>query len=48
VTEVGRTTAGPHGLHFNAGGLEGPLGTRHITILRGDYPPSWARTAYAL
>ena len=48
VTEVGRATAGLHGLHFNAGGLEGPLGTRHITILRGDYPPSWARAAYGL
>ncbi len=33
VSEVGRVTAGPRGLDFNAGGPEGPLGTRHKTIL---------------
>jgi hypothetical protein len=48
ATDVGRTTAGPQGLHFNAGGPEGPLGARHITILRGAYPPAWARAAYHL
>lgn len=48
ATEIGRATAGPAGLHFNAGGAEGPLGARHITILRGDYPPAWARAAYRI
>jgi len=48
LSEIGRVTSGPNGLHFNAGGAEGPLGTRHIAILRGDYPPPWARAAYRL
>lgn len=48
VTLVGRATAGPEGLDFNAGGAEGPLVTRHVAIRRGDYPPSWARAAYGV
>lgn len=48
ATAVGRVTAGPMGLDFNAGGLEGPLGMRHKTILRGEYPPIWARIAYRI
>jgi len=48
ATEVGRVTAGPAGLDFNAGGPEGPLGLRHKTILRGEYPPVWARITYGL
>jgi hypothetical protein len=48
ATAIGRITAGPTGLHFNAGGLDGPLGTRHIAILRGEYPPQWARVFYGL
>lgn len=48
ATEVGRVTVSAHGLDFNAGGVEGPLGTRHVAILHGDYPPQWARTAYGL
>lgn len=48
VTEIGRVTASANGLHFNEGGAEGPLGTRHIKIMDGDYPPAWARTAYGI
>jgi len=36
------------GLGFNEGGAEGPLGTRHVVIVRGGYPPAWARAAYGL
>jgi hypothetical protein len=48
ATPVGRATAGPDGLNFNAGGLEGPMVTRHLAILAGAYPPAWARVAYNL
>jgi 5-methylcytosine-specific restriction endonuclease McrA len=30
-------------LDFNAGELNGPLGTRHDSIVAGIYPPSWLR-----
>lgn len=46
VTPIGQATVA--GLSFNAGEPEGPLGTRHDTILNGRYPPEWARTAYGL
>lgn len=46
LTSIGRVTAGPDGLDFNAGGLEGPVVPRHGAILIGIYPPMWARTAY--
>ncbi len=45
-SEIGRVTSGPGGLHFNAGGVESPLGTRHNQIMDGNYPPAWARAAY--
>lgn len=48
LTPVGRVTAGPDGLDFNAGGLEGPVVPWHTVILNGTYPPAWARTAYGL
>ena len=48
ATPVGRATAGPDGLNFNAGGLEGPMVTRPLAILAGAYPPAWARVAYNL
>jgi hypothetical protein len=51
ATPVGRATTGPDGLDFNAGGLEGPMVTRHLAtlaILAGAYPPAWARAAYRL
>jgi len=46
VSPEGRATE--IGLGFNEGGIEGPLGTRHIRIMDGDYPPAWARTAYGV
>ncbi len=48
LTEVGRVTVSAQGLHLNAGGAEGPLGSRHVAILHGDYPPAWARAAYGV
>jgi len=36
------------GLGFNEGGAEGPLGTRHVVIVRRGYPPAWARIAYGI
>lgn len=48
ATPVGRATAGLSGLDFNAGGLEGPMVTRHLAIQAGAYPPTWARAAYSL
>jgi hypothetical protein len=48
ATEVGRVTAGASGLRFNVGGLDGPLSARHVAILRGEYPPRWARVFYSL
>lgn len=35
-------------LGFNAGGIEGPLGARHVAIRERRYPPLWARRAYEL
>jgi len=35
-------------LGFNEGSIEGPLGTRHVRIMHGDYPPAWARRSYSL
>jgi len=46
LTPVGRVMAGTDGLDFNAGGLEGPVVSRHSAILNGGYPPTWARIAY--
>jgi hypothetical protein len=40
VTPVGRATAGPHELSLNAGGLKGPMVTRHLAILAGAHPPA--------
>jgi 5-methylcytosine-specific restriction endonuclease McrA len=48
LTPIGRVTAGPEGLDLNAGGLEGPLVTRHLAIMRGEYPPQWACLAYGI
>jgi len=48
ATPVGHASAGPSGLDFNAGGLEGSLVTRHLAIQAGAYPPPWARSAYSL
>ena len=48
ATPVGRATAGSDGLNFNAGGLEGPMVTRHLATQSGAYPPAWARAAYRL
>lgn len=48
VTLVGRVTAGPGGLDFNAGGAEVFLVTRHLVIRQGEYPPAWARSAYGV
>lgn len=48
ATPIGHVTAGPSGLDFNAGGLEGPMVTRHLAIQAGTYPPLWARAAYSL
>ncbi len=48
LTPVGRVTAGPDGLDFNAGGLEGPVVPRHGAILNGSYPPAWARMCYQI
>jgi len=38
----------PLDLMRNEGGIEGPLGTRHVRIMHGDYPPAWARRSYGL
>ncbi len=48
ATPMGHASAGPSGLDFNAGGLEGSLVTRHLAIQAGAYPPLWARSAYSL
>jgi hypothetical protein len=45
ATPIGRATAGPDGLDFNAGGLEGPMVTRHIAIQNDSYPLAWAHAA---
>ena len=36
------------GLGLNEKRTDGPLGTRHVRIVKGEYPPSWARTAYGI
>ncbi len=36
------------GLGLNEGGTDGPLGTRHVLIVKGEYPPPWARAAYGI
>jgi 5-methylcytosine-specific restriction endonuclease McrA len=41
LTDIGRATE--ETLAFNAGGLQGPLGSRHQAIVAGRYPPLWAR-----
>lgn len=48
ATPVGHATVGPNGLNFNAGGLEGPMVTRHLAIQGGVYPPTWTHTAYRI
>jgi hypothetical protein len=40
LTDVGRATE--HILGFNDAVLGGPLAIRHLAILAGDYPPTWA------
>jgi hypothetical protein len=46
VTPVGEATA--EGFGFNDGGAEGPLVARHVAVVKGVYPPAWARAAYGL
>ncbi len=46
VTPVGEATV--EGLGFNDGGVESPLATRYVAIIKGVYPPAWARAAYGL
>lgn len=46
VSPEGKATES--GLGFNEGGIEGPLGTRHVAIVTGRYPPGWARAAYGI
>jgi len=44
ISPEGRATE--IGLGFNEGGTEGPLGTRHVVIVKRIYPPAWARIIY--
>jgi hypothetical protein len=46
VTPIGEATV--EGLGFNDGGVESPLATRYVAIIKGMYPPVWARAAYKL
>ncbi len=46
VTPIGEATA--EGFGFNDGGAEGPLAARHVAVVKGVYPPAWARVAYSL
>lgn len=39
ITPIGVATQ--NALGFNKGGIGGPLGTRHESILTGHYPPTW-------
>lgn len=41
VSHIGRATESA--LRLNDSRLNGPLGTRHDTILAGRFPPTWAR-----
>jgi len=41
LSAIGNATI--EALQMNDGRLDGPLGSRHEAIVRGQYPPSWAR-----